>query len=412
MTQPIIGVIQFPGSNCERETKLAIKRSGMFAKDVFWNSSLTLLDECDGYIIVGGFSFEDRLRSGVIAALNPIIKSLTKQSEKLKPILGICNGAQILLESGLVPGLKDNKLGAALYTNKRQINGNTVEGGFYNDWCDIKPKFINSSHAFTNQFKENVSINIPFAHGQGRFVLSEELYQEMIDNECSFFQYQGENPNGSIHNLAAISNKNGNVMAMMPHPERTEFGDVIFSSMREFILEKPKQLNPVSHYGCQPIKNEITLYESLLNSQEIIIDLLIEDKVAKSLEMVLKQNNFKVSVNRYKYWSIDSEYSKNELMTKITDSAELFNSSKEQTIELKDQAMSFLVRDQDDVLGRQKTKNLQTIFGMAKLKNISQGTIFSFDIQNNQAVKLNKFLKETHLLFNPYVQDCYEYNQI
>src|SRR3990167_7643022 len=99
-----IGIIQFPGSNCERETMLAVKRAGMEPVEFLWNESHEKLRSLAGYIIVGGFSYEDRSRAGIIAALDTIISVLREQSEYGKPILGICNGAQILVETGLVPG--------------------------------------------------------------------------------------------------------------------------------------------------------------------------------------------------------------------------------------------------------------------------------------------------------------------
>ena len=114
-----IGIIQFPGSNTERETFMACTRAGMEPVEFLWNNDPVELSKLDGYIIVGGFSYEDRSRAGVIAALDPIMKQISIESEKNKPVLGICNGAQILVESGLVPGFKNNQIGIALTDNKR-----------------------------------------------------------------------------------------------------------------------------------------------------------------------------------------------------------------------------------------------------------------------------------------------------
>ena len=117
-----IGIIQFPGSNTERETFMACQRVGMEPVEVLWNSSQKILSDMVGYIIIGGFSYEDRSRAGVIAALEPIMQQIKIESEKGKPVLGICNGAQILVESGLVPGLKDYSIGVALTDNKRIVS--------------------------------------------------------------------------------------------------------------------------------------------------------------------------------------------------------------------------------------------------------------------------------------------------
>lgn len=408
--KPMIGLIQFPGSNCERETTMAICRSGMLAKDIFWNSDVSLLEGCDGFIIVGGFSYEDRLRAGIIASLNPVIQCLKNQSQQNKPILGICNGAQILLESGLVPGLENGTPGAALYKNIREIKGRRIESGYYNDWCTIKPRHISKHHAFTNQFEPEQTILIPFAHGEGRFVLAEGLFEEICANQSSLFQYVGDNPNGSEHHLAAISNKSGNVMAMMPHPERCEAGDIIFKSMHAFIVEN-SQHNLPTNYQIKPLENSIKSYREEADKDIFLVDLLIEDKAAKSLELLLKQNNIDVTVERYQYWSIDSTLSKNDLHTAVTETAELFNTSKEKCTQLKKNALHYLVRDKDDVLGKQKVKTLQTRFNMSELSNISHGVVYGFNIAFEQRQLLINFLQKTHLLYNPYIQDCYEYHQ-
>ena len=100
-----IAIVQFPGSNCERETMLAVRRAGMIPVEFLWNESHVKLREMDGYIIVGGFSYEDRSRAGIIAALDPVMQEIKAQSERGKPVLGICNGFQILCESGLLPGV-------------------------------------------------------------------------------------------------------------------------------------------------------------------------------------------------------------------------------------------------------------------------------------------------------------------
>ena len=110
-----IAIIQFPGSNCERESALAIKRAGMEPVEFLWNEPVEKLHECDGYFIIGGFSYEDRSRAGIIASLDPVMKIISEESEKGKPVLGICNGAQILVETGLVPGLRNNRVGMALF---------------------------------------------------------------------------------------------------------------------------------------------------------------------------------------------------------------------------------------------------------------------------------------------------------
>ena len=240
-----IAIIQFPGSNTERETLMACRRVGLSPVEFLWNESAEKLTDFDGYVIVGGFAYEDRSRAGVIAALDPIMDQIKVEADKGKPVLGICNGAQILVESGLVPGLENHRVGIALTDNKR-VKGDRVVGvGYYNTWANLQMSAPPDRCAFTQHLKTGDWINVPLAHGEGRFIIPDELLQKMIANDQTVFRYCNDdgkivyefptNPNGSMHNLAAVCNARGNVMAMMPHPERTENGDAIFSSMKEFI---------------------------------------------------------------------------------------------------------------------------------------------------------------------------------
>ena len=275
-----IGVVQFPGSNTERETFLAIQRANMNPLEILWNSDLELVQKCDGYIITGGFSYEDRSRAGVIASLEPIMDVLKNESKKGKPIFGICNGAQILVESGLVPGPSNNKTTIALADNKRIKDGSIVGTGYYNAWSNLKLSVPNNSNAFTRHLSEEEMINIPFAHAEGRFIIHEKLLEEMKINHQTVFRYcdaDGEiseefptNPNGSVYNLAAVSNNYGNVLAMMPHPERTELGDKLFSSMKEYIeTSVPMNEKKISY---KPTEKTIADYEPHENSNIWIVD--------------------------------------------------------------------------------------------------------------------------------------------
>ena len=173
-----IGVIQFPGSNTERETGLAIKRSSMRPVEVLWNATSEKVKRCDGYIITGGFSFEDRSRAGVVASLDPIMGTLKEEAEKGKPIFGICNGAQILVESGLVPGTEKNQTSIALTDNKRIQNDHVVGTGYYNTWADLKISVPPESTAFTRHLNSGEIIHIPFAHAEGRFIIPDKLLNE------------------------------------------------------------------------------------------------------------------------------------------------------------------------------------------------------------------------------------------
>ena len=242
-----IAIIQFPGSNCETESLRAIRQAGMNAEEFLWNRSPADLSTFDGYIIVGGFSYEDRSRSGIIASLDPLMPHIRAEAEKGKPVLGICNGAQILVETGLVPGLKNYQVGMALATNKRIKDGKILGTGYYNAWVHIQPNVPTTTSAFSRHLKPGIPLRVPIAHGEGRFVIPDDLLTEMKTKNLTAFRYCDEqgniseefpiNPNGAAYNLAAATNTAGNVMAMMPHPERTDAGQPIFTSMRDYIAE-------------------------------------------------------------------------------------------------------------------------------------------------------------------------------
>jgi len=166
-----------------------------------WHTQKTI-DEYDALILPGGFSYGDRLRAGVIAAKSPIVEAITKKANEGLPILGICNGFQILVEAGLLPG--------ALVKNEKLK--------FSCKWLEME--VLNVDTPFTNLFKVNDKIKIPIAHGEGRYVIDDDKIKELFQNNQVVFKYKDQNPNGSTEMIAAVCNKRGNVMGLMPHPER------------------------------------------------------------------------------------------------------------------------------------------------------------------------------------------------
>ncbi|KRO00963.1 phosphoribosylformylglycinamidine synthase I [Companilactobacillus kimchiensis] len=155
----------------------------------------------DGVLIPGGFSYGDYLRSGAIAVHAPIIKEIVRFAKEGKIVFGVCNGFQILTELNLLPG--------ALVQNEKNR--------FICDTVDLT--VVNNQTAFTNCYQKNENIRIPIAHGEGRYHCDETTLQEMIANGQIVFRYQ-DNVNGSVDQIAGVTNKNGNVLGMMPHPER------------------------------------------------------------------------------------------------------------------------------------------------------------------------------------------------
>jgi len=413
-----IAIIQFPGSNTERETFMACHRVGLHPVAFLWNQPLEELSNFDGFIIVGGFSYEDRSRAGVIAALDPIIKQIKIEAKAGKPVLGICNGAQILVESGLVPGLENSRVGVALTDNKRVKKNHVIGVGYYNTWANLKITVPPERCAFTRSLKPKESINIPLAHGEGRFIIPHELLEKMISNQQTVYRYCDEegnivdefpiNPNGSVYNLAAVCNPAGNVMAMMPHPERTSNGDLIFSSMKDFIENN----NPITSHKLEhePPKNKINHYSSAKDSQEWIIDMIITDNDAVSVRNALVHLGHDISLTRQTHWEIESSNYSDSVMKKIEISGELYNSNKEfisKTLKTK-KTKSFLVRQKDDVLGRSKLESLKEKFEINEISNIKRGVIWNLTINSGNFESIINQILETHILYNPLTYECYE----
>jgi len=230
---PTLAVIGFPGNNCEIETVRAAERNGFKAQWIRWNQ-VDLVGGFDAYVLPGGFSFEDRGRAGAIAAREPIFDALRKEAQTGKVILGICNGAQMIVESGLIP-VGDNPLPFSLADNIRRDELDHVVGtGYYTTWVDLNVDRADT--AFTNKVTDPV--RVPIAHGEGRFTSVDVKAQEALaGSDQVAFRYT-KNPNGAEKNVAMIVNIEGNVGALMPHPERffEEFsGDQIWQSMKVWI---------------------------------------------------------------------------------------------------------------------------------------------------------------------------------
>ncbi len=202
-----IGITVFPGSNCDRDVYSIFKTK--LESNVSYIRDKDKIKNFDAIIIPGGFTYGDRLRAGAIAAHSSLMDKIKEQADDGVPILGICNGFQILVESGLLPG--------ALIPN------NSLK--FICRWIDIL--VTNTKTPFTNLYAKNQKISIPIAHGEGQYVVDKQSYTEIKKNNQITLKYEGNNPNGSIDNIAAICNTKGNIMGMMPHPERASDNDLV-----------------------------------------------------------------------------------------------------------------------------------------------------------------------------------------
>lgn len=209
INKPRFGVVVFPGSNCDHDCYYVLKNILNQNVKYLWHKE-TSIQDVDVVILPGGFSYGDYLRCGAIARFSPIMKAVIEFDKKGGYILGICNGFQILCEAGLLPGalLKNDSL------------------KFICDYVHLKVE--NLSTGFTSLYQTNQVLEIPIAHGDGNYFADEITIKSLEDNRQVVFRYCKEdgsvtseaNPNGSTNNIAGIINDRGNVLGMMPHPER------------------------------------------------------------------------------------------------------------------------------------------------------------------------------------------------
>jgi phosphoribosylformylglycinamidine synthase len=200
-----VGVVVFPGTNCDRDTKWAFEKIGAKA-DFIWHSEKELKNY-DLVVLPGGFSYGDYLRSGAIARFSPIMEAVREYAKKGGYVLGICNGFQILLESHLLPGAMTRNEGLHFISKFHHL------------------KVIDNNNKFLQNFNVGDIINIPIAHAEGNYKVDEDTLKKMYDNGQVLLKYCDENgeelnPNGSIDSIAGICNENKNVFGLMPHPER------------------------------------------------------------------------------------------------------------------------------------------------------------------------------------------------
>ena len=215
-------VIVFPGSNCDFDLyKAANYIEGIQAEYVWYTSES--LDGFDAVLVPGGFSYGDALRAGALAARAPILKALQRAADAGTRVLGICNGFQILTECGLLPG--------ALHRNS----------GLRFICRTVNLEVSNTATPFTSGYAGRTSTHVRFgiAHGEGNYTCDSDTLHKLEDNGQIVFRYSGDNPNGSVANIAGITNEAGNVLGMMPHPERamadwmgSTDGRILFESMR------------------------------------------------------------------------------------------------------------------------------------------------------------------------------------
>ncbi|MGP1449845.1 MAG: phosphoribosylformylglycinamidine synthase subunit PurQ [Wolinella sp.] len=196
-----IAILRFPGTNCEFDMKYAFDLLGVHSS-IIWHQENNLPKDTHLVVIPGGFSYGDYLRSGAIARFSPIMQAVTSYARDGGKVLGICNGFQVLVESGLLPG--------ALMRNKNLH--------FVSKFQCLEVASVNND--FLREYKKGELLNIPIAHADGNYFIDDTGLKELKDNDQILLKYSGENPNGSVEAIAGICNKERTVFGLMPHPER------------------------------------------------------------------------------------------------------------------------------------------------------------------------------------------------
>ena len=198
-------VVTFPGSNCDRDLAVALEQISGTAPTMVWHGDTALPDGIDLVALPGGFSYGDYLRSGAIGARSPIMRAVSDAAERGVPVLGVCNGFQVLTEAGLLPG--------ALMRN----------AGLNFVCRDVPLRVENSQSAFTSGYREGETISIPVAHHDGNYTADPATLDRLEGEGRIVFRY-ADDVNGSARGIAGIVNEAGNVLGMMPHPERVVEG--------------------------------------------------------------------------------------------------------------------------------------------------------------------------------------------
>ena len=209
MAKAQIAVVRFPGSNCDLDAIHALRTMGSVKADLVWHEDPTL-GKRDAIVLPGGFSFGDYLRGGAIAAKSPALERVRSFAESGRPVLGICNGFQVLTEAGLLPG--------ALLRNSSLR--------FVCRWVNVRVERTDTP--FTRNLRKGDVLKIPIAHNEGRFFAQKDDLARIAEDRQAVFRYcdvngrrtKEANPTGTTDDIAGVSNKDGNVLGLMPHPER------------------------------------------------------------------------------------------------------------------------------------------------------------------------------------------------
>jgi phosphoribosylformylglycinamidine synthase I len=230
MKKPRVAVLVFPGTNSEEETVDACLAAGLDARAVLWSEPSEDLRAYDGYVLPGGFAYEDRVRAGAIAAKSPAVNVVIEQAARGKLVLGLCNGAQVVAEAGLL--------------GRVAIARNLPSGHFQCRILDVELAGPPGRCAITAALEPHAVMKMAMAHGEGRFTADAAVFAALEKDGRITFRFKGEAPNGAMHRAAGICNEAGNVLALMPHPERVAWNFNLAFEKNALRSRDPMQPSP------------------------------------------------------------------------------------------------------------------------------------------------------------------------
>jgi phosphoribosylformylglycinamidine synthase subunit PurQ / glutaminase len=324
-----IAIPSFPGSNGEIDNLQTLTRCGIEAFLFRWNDSQEKLQNVDGYFFGAGFSYEDRGRSGMVAARDPLFRFLHEEAARGKVIVGNCNGAQVLVESGLIP--MGDRLRMCLAHNVAKFaDGSQKAVGFLNEWVWITPS-CKRGRCATADWKG--TMHVPYAHGEGRFVtVDPDVLAELKANDQIAFQYSDAagnvsglapiTPNGSTNAIAGICNKEGNVVALMPHPERTPLGDAYFLSIKSWLDAHPIRAGRFEKHEMNT--STVTHPDRAPMPIELFIDTIITNNEERTVQQAARRVAPKLTLKQYRFVGLKKDRTK-ELLSSL----QFFNPNKE-----------------------------------------------------------------------------------
>ncbi len=413
MQKPTIAVVSFPGNNCEFESLRAIAQSGMTPLYFRWNDDRAKLADVDGYFLVGGFSYEDRGRAGMVAGRDTLMDFIGQEAEAGKVVIGNCNGAQVLVESGLIP--LDRELKMCLARNVITTKEGHEATGFLSEWVWITPTCKNERCA-TSDWQG--AMHLPIAHGEGRFITTDpDVIRELKKNDQITFSYCDANgatsdsmpitPNGAQFGAAGICNPAGNVIALMPHPERTPNGKPYFDSLMKWMERNGK----VQQASGKAVSDTTVDLESLKpEGTEIFIETIIVNNEERTVEQTARRYAPSLSLKQWKYFRVQQS-----LKEKILNDLAIFNPNKERAYIRRDGKVyrwNNAARNEDELESAQATKILSgSLFLRRDLpdtvaesfgKGVLTGICYGVNGVGDTALASRKLLE---VLYNPHASE-------